>query len=407
MVSTAAGASSSISSSSTGHRESVAEERPQAGPLPSKRGEIGYSEDIHGQAQRSEDGHSVVALPARHPADRDAPPPADAAPVSDDPGALTNIPLNDSNNPSSSNPLNPPGENASTDGHGAASVADNTSTHSKRSIISFFTRRKAPKFGGMRLITLIRFTFQVLLIAGVIVAWVILAKELPKRQQKDQQSSSDSSSTSNSGNTLPIGGSATAGIFIHVAFGVATLAQFLFLERTVFRLRAERYMYKHPGEVLPRHMHREMASNPSLAFAPWNRPPLPTYAAALVESGVGTGDVEDSIIARQGPPPPAYGKTRGSTLLLAGSMTEAHRSNLMMFRRDSDVSTLRAEEGRNRVVEGGLRVSQLSDRPSRPVSYRSVDEDWNEAVDAARARALEETLATLEDSRPAPAAQRR
>jgi hypothetical protein len=163
-------------------------------------------------------------------------------------------------------------------------------------------------------------------------------------------------------------------------------------------------MYKHPGEVLPQHMRREIAANPSLAFAPWNRPSLPTYAAALGESGLGTGDVEDSIIAGAGPPPPAYGKTRGSRLLLAGSMTEAHRNNLRMFRRESDSSQLSdAEEGRSR----HLRVSAVSTRPSRPVSYKSVDEDWNEAVDAATARALEETLARLEDRRPVSRAQRR
>ena len=56
------------------------------------------------------------------------------------------------------------------------------------------------------------------------------------------------------------------------------------------------------------------------------------------------------------------------------------------------------------VEEGRLRISAMSERPSRPVSYKSVDEDWNEAVDAARARALEETLARVEER---PGEQRR
>ena len=125
-----------------------------------------------------------------------------------------------------------------------------------------------------------------------------------------------------------------------------------------------------------------------MGFAPWNRPPLPTYAAALAANGLGTGDVEDNIIAV--PPPPAYGNTRGSTLLLAGFMPE----------------NLRAQRSRERVrsvgtVRGSLasrmtRMTSLTSRSSRPVSYRSHDSAWEERLDANRAMVLEETLAKLE-----------
>jgi len=119
-----------------------------------------------------------------------------------------------------------------------------------------------------------------------------------------------------------------------------------------------------------------------MGFSPWNRPPLPTYAAALAQSGVGTGDVEDHLIAA--PPPPAYGNTRGSTFLLSG------------FLRDS----LRAQ----RPVSAQTQASQINqpamvERSERPISYVSVDEDWEEVQNAERARRLEETLSTLE--RPA------
>lgn len=127
-------------------------------------------------------------------------------------------------------------------------------------------------------------------------------------------------------------------------------------------------MHLHPGEVLPTTRFqgsRRFLPNSTIALSPWNRPPLPTYAAALAESGVGTGDVEDHLIAAV--PPPAYGNTRGSTLLLRGYSSS-----------------------------NGRPVSD--NHESRPVSYSSRDEN---AEDVERARWLEGTLATLErlDSR--------
>jgi hypothetical protein len=43
----------------------------------------------------------------------------------------------------------------------------------------------------------------------------------------------------------------------------------------------------------------------------------------------------------------------------------------------------------------------MSERTERPISYLSVDEEWEVVQNAERARQLEETLSRLE--RPAPA----
>jgi hypothetical protein len=112
-----------------------------------------------------------------------------------------------------------------------------------------------------------------------------------------------------------------------------------------------------------------------MAVAPWTRPPLPTYAAALASSGVGTGDVEDVEIAQ--PPPPAYGQTRGSTLILAGFLRNSLRAQAHEYEGD--------------------RGSTTSERNDRPISFVSLDEDWEVRRDADRARRIEEALAALEN----------
>jgi len=115
-----------------------------------------------------------------------------------------------------------------------------------------------------------------------------------------------------------------------------------------------------------------------MALAPWNRPPLPTYAAAL---GVrGTGDVEDNIIAA--PPPPAYGNTRGSTLLLAN-----------LFRSSSRAQSRRSVQSRPSSGQTSRDV-RASNNSVRPISYDASEH----LSDVERAQALEEALATLEDN---------
>jgi len=312
------------------------ERRPQAEPLPSKRGEIGYVEGVHPLAldRRNDSNPELNALPARHPADRDQAPPSTDDPTTPD--------LEVENAPTPS-----------------VTQTDSSSNSMKKSsrLLGFLKPKKIPSFGGLQLTTILIFLALLLLLGGTVTAWVFATNLLKK--------------ASSNGGRLPTGQSTS--VFVHVVFVIITIGQLIFLERRLFRLRGERYSYLHPGEVLPRH--RNMNSSiphTAIAFAPWNRPPLPTYAATLAQSGVGTGDVEDHLIAA--PPPPAYGNTRGSTLLLTG------------YLRDS----LRAQRPLSAHSQPAPRTTD------RPLSYVSRDDQWEEIQDAERSRRLEETLNRLE-----------
>ena len=300
--------------------------RRQAEPLPSKRGEIGYVEGVHNLDQGQEGMTSTdgVALPERHPADRDHNPPS----------------------PLPAEPANPPLPSSSQNAQPSSCTVNKS--------FSFLKPRKS--FGGVQLSTLLFFAAQISLLGGTIAAWV-LATGVLKRMAKSQ-------------------GGQYSSVFAHVVFVIAVIGQVILLERRLFRLRGERYSHIHPGEVLPRHRTIPLHPDTAIAFAPWNRPPLPTYAAALAQSGVGTGDVEDHLIAA--PPPPAYGNTRGSTLLLAGYLRESLRAQRPTSQDPVPTST----------------------PAGRPLSYVSRDDQWDEIQDADRARRLEETLDRLERAQP-------
>jgi len=301
----------------------------QAGPLPSKRGEIGYQGGLEEDSSSAPD--EVSPLPARHPADRDL----------DTPNTSTGESVSISpDTPSTAPPLQ-------------GTLNDSSSTHSgNSSILSFFKHKKFPTYYGLRLTSWIILLTHILILLGTVTVWILSAKEINKKSNEQSQQ-----------------GQASSAVFIHIVFGIFVTGQVLFLERRIFRVRAERYMYLHRDEMLPTH---NQNGNAFIGFAPWNRPPLPSYAAALAQSGVGTGDVEDHLIAA--PPPPAYGNTRGSRLLLAGFLRES----------------LRAQRPQ----------SQMSQLSERPLSYVSRDEGWEEIRDADRTRRLEETLATLENHPP-------
>jgi len=294
----------------------------QAGPLPSKRGEIGFIDGLHAQSPAPDQLVNQETLPALHPADH---PPPDSSAIPNE-ASLPSIP------------------------------SDSSSTHSmdKRNCR---WRKKLPKYMGIHSLTLLLLFVQILVFAGTIVGWVFATRALAVQQNAPPPppgsgpgSTSDQNPPDNS-----------SSVFVHVAFAVVAIAQLGFLERRVYRLRAERYASKHPGEILPSSLSRGFPlADATIPVAPWSRPPLPTYAAALAASGAGTGDVEDAEIAR--PPPPAYGKTRGSTLILAG------------FLRNS----LRIQ----------VNESRVSDH-SRPVSFLSRDEEWEERRSANLARRTE------------------
>ncbi|KAK7468988.1 hypothetical protein VKT23_003484 [Stygiomarasmius scandens] len=348
-------ASSSTAPSTSSLNSPLEESRPQAGPLPVKRGEIGFQQELHGDSEGTSGTSEAATLPERHPADRDHPPaPSEATEAPSTP---------------SSNPPNPPTTNVP-DPSSDDSSSTNSLKKSKKRFFHFLQcPKKTAKYGGIKLTTLLAFSLQLLAVTGTIAGWVVAALML--NGKKGTQSTTDSN-----GNNMPQS-SISSSIFIHVVFAIAFLGQLLFLERRIFIMRAQRYAYLHPGEILPTNRRVGRTAGNGIGIAPWNRPPLPTYARALQESGIGTGDAEDNEIAMV--PPPAYGNTRGSRLLLTGYLRESLRAQ-----RPRSVHTVAS---------------------SRPVSYASQDDDWEVIQDADRARQLEETLATLE--RPSGSNQQR
>lgn len=327
-------------------------QRPQAGPLPSKQGEIGYREDVHGAAHEagSSNEESADELPTRHPAD---------------------TPL--SSVPNTSTELVPPAstDSSSTPSNGAEATQRSpspSSTHSTSKLVSLWNSKRVPTFHGLRATTLGLLVLQVLTLAGTITGWVFLIQHM-------QASGGDQSNDAN----FSMG---SALIFVYVAFAIMTLVQIIFIERCLYRLRAERYAFLHPGEVLPRHR-RGRPPHPALAFAPWHRQSLPSYAATLAQSGVGTGDVEDNVIAV--PPPPSYGERHASMLLLAGEIPERLRRIRDSASSSSSLSWVE------------IRQTRQDGPDSRPVSYMSRDPDWEERLDADAAAHLEENLAKMEE----------
>ena len=340
------------------------ERRPQAGPLPRKRGEIGFDERIHTQEVVPQETH--VELPARHPADRDG------GDQQNNTNSSTSPPLANSSTSTTGSTVPVAVVDASQIINNAATAVPPSSASQKKqkhAIYRFYHRLAKVSFGGISLVTHARFILQLFILGASIAMWIVVVKRL------DAQSASRSTNN----DTADVSFGASGSIFVHVAFGVGILGQLLFLERCIYLMRAQRYNHTHPDSGLPFHGRRLIPQGPrqvNVPFAPWNRPPLPTYAAALAQSGHGTGDVEDNAIAI--PPPPAYGNTRGSTLLLAGFMRESLRRGLS----DERAST---------------RERRTSDHSSRPVSYMSRDEQWEERCDAERALYLAETLARLEE----------
>jgi len=298
--------------------------RSQAGPLPSKRGEIGYVE-ANGREAESRSNRPEVVLPARHPADRDTPTPVAGATAGNSTPDLSTNTLSSS----------------------SSTLVSTAGSTAKQRIIGFLKPKKVPTYGGLLLTSIVLFISQVLFAAGTIVAWVFTALIMTRR-----------------------GADPSATYFIHILWGFALLCQIVFLERRIYRLRAERYNFHHPSEILPTSRNTGRRANRNIGFTPWNRPPLPTYAAALAQSGAGTGDIDDHLIAI--PPPPAYGNTRGSTMLLTGHL------------RDS----LRVQ----RPLSGD---SQVSQRDGRPMSYVSNDERRQQTQDAERALRLHDTFSRL------------
>ncbi|CAE6458860.1 unnamed protein product [Rhizoctonia solani] len=332
--------------------------RPEAGPLPAKQGEIGYVPPVvPASAPAANETGDQSELLVRHPADRSTSPP----------------------NPDSSSPSSQPTQHP------------NASTTSLPSSFKQFLRtpRPLPTIHGVRSTTVLRVVFITFTLITSIVGWIVTVVRMNAWDKKSSVFEPPPQSVSNTeGTNIPAPDpldqmTHSSLVFVHVAFGAAVLFQLLVLERSVYRFRAERYAYLHPDE-----MATVTEVNGVMGLSPWNRPPLPTYAAAL---GVrGTGDVEDIIIAA--PPPPEYGNTRGSTLLLAS---------------DFSLPRSQSQSGPSSTTQSGDRQDALG-RPvqdwSRPVSYGEDEMRQN----LRRSLDLEAALARLEGpTRPESALTRR
>ncbi len=226
-------------------RPSIESPNSEAPPLPRKVGEIGYVPPAHSEPEMSEVDLNEPSLPARHPADRDH---------HDEDGS-----------PPSSNPPNP---------SSTAATPTNDESQPKKN--------RSWSFGGIRIWSILRLLSLLGLMGGTAGAWWYTIKHF-----EDSMSTNQDQGTSRTGS---LGWSST--IFVHAAFSVVALFEIIFFERNIFQIRAERYMFKHGMSPQARRDARRAAT---LGIAPWNRPPLPTYAAALAESGHGTGDVEDNL----------------------------------------------------------------------------------------------------------------
>ena len=295
--------------------------RPQADPLPSKRGEIGYIETMEPPTDILHT-LNLYDLPTSHSVDRN---PTSISPTPISPNFV----------------INPPAQSEVVT-FPSSDQLSSTSIPKRKGMLDFFKPQGPPALGGLRLYTLVIFAMQLTLLGGTVTAWVFATKRLALTAEN-----------------TPIGYAPI--IAVHIVFIVVILIQIVFLERILFRLRDERYNYLH-GEMAP--LHRRLSRSSVISpFAPWNHPPLPTYATALSQSGVATGDAEDNIIAIL--PPPAYNNTRGSTLILSG----CSRNNL------------------SRELELGR---------SRRLSYVSMDEQRDRIQTAESVRRLEETMVRLE-----------
>lgn len=359
----------------------------EADPLPTKVGEIGFVPgtglpSLGYNAASRED----IVLPARHPADRDH--------------------VDQEQQPQE----NESNEEVPSSGRDA----DTASSTAKKSIL------KTQKLGGVHVLTFFRIILIILFLAGTGVAWWLTINKFSGQDQSftfgdSQNQSNDQNEDDDKDGTDDYGSSGgfpfSSIVFVHVAFAVITIFELIFLERAIFHARAERYIFVNG-------LTSRALANASMGIAPWNRPALPTYAHALAESGVGTGDVEDNMIAIN--PPPAYGNTRDSTLILSNLLpasllrTLSRTSERSERSRRSSVSGSRRspeaqmEEGSMSSVSrqslgvamGSIASSSSASLPpvpanqevplGRPLSYGASEE----VQDAERARVLETTLAS-------------
>ncbi|KAG8907704.1 hypothetical protein FRB99_002500 [Tulasnella sp. 403] len=365
-----ADASSSVQ---TNDQPEIPTSSSQAPALPAKRGEIGFQDGPQepGEVDLSS-GEDAVMNAGPHPAE----------------------------------PSDPTGSSEQSDSHppGVTSSDSDAATLAAPAYkrVVFGTLRSSlpnKRLGGLSNATVVRMLSILLLIGGVVTLWVVLFRVL----KATATSSSDSGYSNGMRNDPTTANAMTSSfVFVHVAFTIALIILLIFFERAVYQARVDRFTYLHP-DILPRYRSRgrfgsvELERVPSrgIPYAPWNRPPLPTYAAAVGMRG--TGDVEDEAIA--GPPPPAYGNTRGSILLLTALPTIQETSSDPGREGDAGGGVERSSSQRSwrdrirGIVGGGSERTGADRRTSRD------NDETHElpSADAVRAIALEEALAKLEE----------
>jgi len=351
----------------------------RAGPLPRKPGEIGYVEETNpsNSTLRVLDPSiniSMETLNGPHPAERER--------DQHDRNQSQRIDHRHAESSSSTAPSTLPSSSTITlplgpaNAQSSVSLAPTTTSSIKRrlKILSLSQKSKSYLLGATPR-SIARLGLQLTVLAGTVIGWVFAVRliKVPNVGGSDNDNN----------NGPPVSGT----IFIHVAFTVVTLIQLLFLERCIFHIRAERWMHYNPNSTLPSNLRGRSQTGPSrMPYAPWNRPSLPTYAAALGFRG--TGDAEDNEIARvvaigSGDVPPQYGHTRGSTLLAYGI-----GGRLQMVRGSSgSVISEMLDRSRSTTPSPATR-----DTRERPVSYGQSEE----IEDALRAHRLEDALSRLE-----------
>jgi len=320
----------------------------QEEPLPRKPGELGYSQNVSTTATLSQspganDEDDMALRP--HPAESSS-----HLPMPDPPTSTGSLPMSSYTSPTRAQKAN------------------------AISIVKFFRGQSpnspVPVIYGIHLSTLLRLFFIAVAQIGTIIAWAltIIIVKVPRASPMAPDGTNEQNGSSMfSGLNTPV-------LFIHIGFGITTLLFGILLERAIFIARAERYHFLHPSDL---GSGPDASAPREVGFVPWNRPNLPTYANALGYRG--TGDIEDHCIAPA--PPPEYGNTRGSILLMS--------TLLQRYPQERPTSYT------SRISPGPGGRDDHNDRDDGDVLEDDVVVDY-----ARRARMLEDALATLERRSP-------
>lgn len=177
---------------------------------------------------------------------------------------------------------------------------------SLRGRLSWALRSTEPnkRLGGICNNTISRICYLVLIVGVLAAAWVLSVRAIEMSPDPNQNGEQEGP-----------GSSLSSTVFIHIVFAISTLALLITLYQTVLQVLAERRAFAHPHDVLPRYNTYEADSD---NYAPLRTRMRPLWLSGTLREGRTAPAVDADVPAMVGPPPPAYGRTRGSTLLLKG-----------------------------------------------------------------------------------------